>query len=38
LSTSIAANLAEGCDHNGDAEFARFSSIAMGSPSELESP
>ncbi|MCC6858259.1 MAG: four helix bundle protein [Bryobacterales bacterium] len=30
------ANLAEGCGRNGDAEFARFCSIAMGSASELE--
>jgi len=28
--------LAEGCGRNGDAEFARFCSIAMGSASELE--
>ncbi len=35
-SASIAANLAEGCGRNGDAEFARFCSIAMGSASELE--
>jgi len=35
-SSSIPANLAEGCGRNGDAEFARFSSIAMGSASELE--
>ena len=34
-SASIAA-LAEGCGRNGDAEFARFCSIAMGSASELE--
>ncbi|MBI2822890.1 MAG: four helix bundle protein [Acidobacteria bacterium] len=33
---SIPANLAEGCGRNGDAEFARFCSIAMGSASELE--
>jgi four helix bundle protein len=33
---SIAANLAEGCGRNGDAELARFCSIAMGSASELE--
>lgn len=33
---SIAANLAEGCGRNGDAEFARFCSISMGSASELE--
>lgn len=35
-SSSIAANLAEGCGRNGDAEFARFCSLAMGSASELE--
>jgi len=35
-SASVAANLAEGCGRNGDAEFARFCSIAMGSASELE--
>ncbi len=35
-SSSIAANLAEGCGRNGDAEFARFCSIATGSASELE--
>ena len=35
-SSSIAANLAEECGRNGDAEFARFCSIAMGSASELE--
>ena len=34
--SSIAANLAEGCGRNGDAEFARFCSIAMGSASELD--
>jgi four helix bundle protein len=34
--SSIAANLAEGCGRNGDAELARFCSIAMGSASELE--
>lgn len=28
--------LAEGCGRNGDAEFARFCSIAMGSASELK--
>jgi four helix bundle protein len=27
---------AEGCGRTGDAEFCRFGSIAMGSPSELE--
>ena len=35
-SASIAANLAEGCGRSGDAEFARFCSIAMGSASEVE--
>lgn len=35
-SASVPANLAEGCGWNGDAEFARFCSIAMGSASELE--
>jgi four helix bundle protein len=34
--SSIAANLAEGCGRNGEAELARFSSIALGSASELE--
>ena len=29
-SSSIPANLAEGCGRNGDAEFARFCSIAIG--------
>ena len=33
---SIPANLAEGCGRNGDAELARFCSIAAGSASELE--
>ena len=32
-SSSIAANLAEGCGRNGDAELARFCSMAMGSAS-----
>ena len=32
----IPANLAEACGRNGDAEFARFCSIAVGSASELE--
>jgi four helix bundle protein len=36
-SASIAATLAEGCGRNGDAELARFSSIARGSARELES-
>jgi four helix bundle protein len=35
-SASIAANLAEGCGRSGDAEFARYCSIAMGSASEVE--
>ncbi len=34
--SSIPANLGEGCGRNGDAEFARYCSIAMGSASELE--
>jgi len=34
--SSIPANVAEGCGRRGDAEFARFCSIAMGSASELE--
>lgn len=33
---SVPANLAEGCGRNGDAEFARFCFIAMGSASELD--
>jgi four helix bundle protein len=35
-SSSIGTNLAEGCGRNGDAEFARFCSLAMGSASETE--
>jgi four helix bundle protein len=35
-SVSIPANIAEGCGRSGDAEFARFLQIGMGSASELE--
>ena len=35
-SSSIPANLAEGCGKDGDAELARYCSIARGSASELE--
>jgi len=34
--SSTPANLAEGCGRNGDSEFGRFCSIALGSASELE--
>ena len=33
---SIATNIAEGCGKDGDLEFKRFLTIAMGSSSELE--
>jgi four helix bundle protein len=35
-SASIGANIAEGTCRKGDADFARFLQIAMGSASELE--
>ena len=35
-SSSIPANIAEGCGRRGDAEFARFLQIDMGSACELE--
>jgi four helix bundle protein len=35
-SVSIPSNIAEGCGRRGDAKFARFCQIAMGSASEAE--
>ena len=35
-SSSICANLAEGCGKDGDRELARYCGIACGSASELE--
>src|SRR5208283_1110902 len=35
-STSVAANLAEGCRRTGDGDFHRFVNIAAGSAVELE--
>ncbi len=35
-SSSIPANIAEGCGRGGDAEFAYFLQISMGSACELE--
>jgi four helix bundle protein len=33
---SIPANIVEGCGRNGDAELARFMTIAMGAANELD--
>ena len=33
---SIPANIAEGCGHSGEREFARFLQMALASASELE--
>ena len=35
-SSSIPANIAEGCGRSGDADFDRFLQISIGSASELE--
>jgi len=35
-STSIAANIAEGCGRKTDADFCRFLIVALGSGAELE--